>query len=319
MGPSRMTDSLADRMGVTVEEFDRRKEYLGFREEDEQRLLSVNELATAYAEPVIAAFYDHLLSFKETKAFFRDAGTLERVKQLQVRYFLRLTQGGYDRDYAEERLKIGAVHERIGLDIKYYLGSYNLYLREVGTRLFDAFSDDPRQALEAYLSLCKIVYLDIGLAIDTYVFQRESTIGRQQDAIRRLSTPVLQVREGLLILPIVGVVEGERARQLTQQLLHSIRATRARVVVLDITGVPAVDSNVANHLVRTIDAARLMGATSIVTGLSSEVAETLVGLGLSLDKLNTVGDLQGGIEMADSLLGYRVRRSPDTGVPETDH
>jgi rsbT co-antagonist protein RsbR len=93
---------------------------------------------------------------------------------------------------------------------------------------------------------------------------------------------------------------------LTEQLLRGIRANRAKVVVIDITGVPSVDSTVANHLVQTVDASRLMGATVIVTGLSSEIAQTLVTIGVDLTKMKTVGDLQGGIEEAERLLGYEI-------------
>ena len=303
-------------MGINVEEIERRKRYLEFEEPDEERLKAVNELAKNYAEPVIEAFYKHLVSFGDTKAFFANPATLERVKRLQVQYFLRLTQGSYDADYVEERLKIGAVHERIGLDVKYYLGSYNLYLREVATRLLGTYPKEPQKAIDTYLSLMKLVFLDIGLAIDTYIFQREKTISQQQEAIRKLSTPVLQVRDRLLILPIIGEIDPARARQLTQQLLHAIRSNRARVVVIDITGVPAVDSNIANHLLQTVEASRLMGATAIVSGLSAEVAQTLVGLGVPLDKLNTVGDLQGGIERADALLGYRVVKDEESFVAD---
>jgi rsbT co-antagonist protein RsbR len=83
------------------------------------------------------------------------------------------------------------------------------------------------------------------------------------------------------------------------------------MVVMDITGVPAVDASVANHLVQTVDACRLMGANVIVTGLSSEIAQTLVTIGVDLGKINAVGDLQGGIEVAERLLGYRVNMTTD--------
>ena len=99
-----------------------------------------------------------------------------------------------------------------------------------------------------------------------------------------------------------------RQRQLTEQLRHGIRSHRAKVVVIDITGVPAVDSSVANHLVQTVDASRLMGATVIVPGLSAEIAQTLVTIGVDLAKMKTVGDLQGGIEEAERLLGYQIAR-----------
>jgi rsbT co-antagonist protein RsbR len=139
-----------------------------------------------------------------------------------------------------------------------------------------------------------------------FVQERERIIRQQQEAIRELSTPVLQVRERLLILPIIGVIDPQRARQVTEQLLRGIRSNRAKVVVIDITGVPAVDATVANHLVQTVDASRLMGATVIVTGLSAEIAQTLVTIGVDLSKMKTIGDLQGGIEEAERLLGYKV-------------
>ena len=102
------------------------------------------------------------------------------------------------------------------------------------------------------------------------------------------------------------VIDPQRARQVTEQLLRGIRSNRAKVVVIDITGVPAVDGTVANHLVQTVDASRLMGATVIVTGLSAEIAQTLVTIGVDLSKMKTIGDLQGGIEEAERLLGYKV-------------
>ena len=94
----------------------------------------------------------------------------------------------------------------------------------------------------------------------SFVNERERVIREQQDALRELSTPVLQIRERLLILPIIGVLDSARARQLTEQLLASIQTNRAKVVVIDITGVAEIDLTVANHLVQTVEASRLMGA-----------------------------------------------------------
>jgi rsbT co-antagonist protein RsbR len=123
------------------------------------------------------------------------------------------------------------------------------------------------------------------------------------------------VRERLLILPMIGVLDGERARQLTEQLLNGIRTHRAKVVVIDITGVPDVDESVANNLVRTVDASRLMGASVIITGLSPLIAQTLVTIGVDLSKMDTIGDLQGGLEEAERLLGYSVTRADGVGGP----
>src|SRR6476646_7393518 len=191
-----------------------------------------------------------------------------------------------------------------------------LLLRDVLARsLFAKYQTDfamLNRILDAYEPAANRIANTVAVG---FVQERERIIREQQEAIRELSTPVLQVRERLLILPIIGVMDPQRARQLTEQLLRGIRANRARVVVIDITGVAAIDSAVANHIVQTVDASRLMGANVIITGLSSEIALTLVTIGVDLSKMNAVGDLQGGIEEAERLLGYEVTRS---GEPALD-
>jgi rsbT co-antagonist protein RsbR len=187
-----------------------------------------------------------------------------------------------------------------------------LLLRDVLARsLFEKYHHDfelLNRVLDAYEPAANRIANTVAVS---FVEERERVIRQQQDAIRELSTPVLQVRERLLILPIIGVLDTQRARQLTEQLLKGIRTHRAKVVVIDITGVANVDQAVANSLVQTVDASRLMGAGVIITGLSAEIAQTLVTIGVDLSKMNTVGDLQGGIEEAERLLGFRVIRSDD--------
>ena len=182
-----------------------------------------------------------------------------------------------------------------------------LLLRDVLARsLFSKYHADSRllnAVLDAYEPAANAIAITVAVG---FVRERERIIRQQQEAIRELSTPVLQVRERLLILPIIGLIDPLRARQLTEQLLRGVRANRAKLVVIDITGVAAMDATVANHLVLTVEAARLLGARVIVTGLSPEIAQTLVNIGVDLGKMNTVGDLQGGIEEAERLLGYKV-------------
>lgn len=185
-----------------------------------------------------------------------------------------------------------------------------LTLRDVyGRSLFQKYEVDKTRlsdALDVYEPVANQILNIVAMA---FIQEREKIVRQQQEAILELSTPVLQVREGLLILPIVGLLDSQRAQQFTEQLLRGIRTTRARVVVVDITGVPSVDSRVANHLLQTVDASRLMGAEVVVTGLSPEIARTLVSLGIDLGRMKTVGDLQGGIEEAERLLGYEVSRN----------
>jgi rsbT co-antagonist protein RsbR len=213
----------------------------------------------------------------------------------------------YARNLSERIIPRGVeTHEVVGIV---------LLLRDVLARsLFSKYQSDfslLNRVLDAYEPAANRIANTVAVG---FVQERERIIRQQQEAIRELSTPVLPVREQLLILPIIGVIDPQRARQLTEQLLRGIRGNRAKVVVMDITGVPSVDSKIANHLVQTVEAARLLGANVIVTGLSAEIAQTLVAIGVDLSKMKTVGDLRGGIEEAERLLGYRVVSTSDGNV-----
>ena len=191
-----------------------------------------------------------------------------------------------------------------------------LTLRDVyGRGLFRRFLKEPDRLNDALGAFEPVVNRILVIVAMAFITERERVVRQQQEAIRELSTPVLQVRDRMLILPIIGLIDSERARQLTEQLLDAIREFRARVVVMDITGVAAVDSKVANHLIQTVDAARLLGTTVILTGMSPATAQTIVTIGVDLSRIQTVGDLQGGIELADRLLGYRVIAGDPVAAP----
>src|SRR3989449_1804402 len=206
----------------------------------------------------------------------------------------------YARDLSERIIPRGVeTHEVLGIV---------LLLRDVLARsLFKKYHDDfdlLNRVLDVYEPAANRIANTVSVS---FVEERERVIRQQQKAIHALSAPVFQVRDRLLILPIIGMLDTQRARQLTERLLRGIRANRAKVVVVDITGVPGVDSAVADHLAQTVEASRLMGASVIIAGLSTEIAETLVTIGVDLNKMNAVGDLQGGIEEAERLLVTRSR------------
>src|SRR2546427_38659 len=252
------------------------------REEWARRITEAQLLTAMSKDEIFAeatAVYDNYVDVLET-------GSVEALQ-------------AYARNLSERIIPRGVqTHEVVGIV---------LLLRDVLARsLFGKYRADftkLSRVLDAYEPAANRIANTVAVS---FVQERERVIREQQEAIRVLSTPVLPVRERLLILPVIGTVDPLRARQLTEQLLRGIRTNRARVVVMDITGVPAMDATVANHLVLTVEAARLLGATVIVTGLSPELAQTLVNIGVDLSKMNTVGDLQGGIEEAEMQLGYRV-------------
>lgn len=259
-----------------------RKNRTQLREEWARRITESQLLTAMTREEIFAeatSVYDNYVEVLET-------GSVEALQ-------------AYARDLSERIIPRGVeTHEVLGIV---------LLLRDVLARsLFEKYQANfplLNRVLDAYEPAANRIASTVGVG---FVQERERIIRQQQEAIRELSTPVLQVRDRLLILPIIGMIDPQRSRQLTEQLLRGIRNNRAKVVVVDITGVPSVDALVANHLVQTVDASRLMGANVIVTGLSSEIAQTLVTIGVDLGKINAVGDLQGGIEEAERMLGYKV-------------
>jgi len=261
------------------------------REEWARRITDAKLLTAMSREEIFAEATSVYNNYVETL----ETGTLE-------------TLHAYARNLSERIIPRGVeTHEVVGIV---------LLLRDVLARsLFAKYQDDFQllnRVLDAYEPAANRIANTVAVG---FVQERERIIREQQEAIRELSTPVLQVRERLLILPIIGVIDSQRARQLTEQLLRGIRANRARVVVIDITGVAAMDSSVANHLVLTVEASRLLGAAVIVTGLSPEIAQTLVRIGVNLGKMHTVGDLQGGIEEAERVLGYKVVPIAESSEP----
>lgn len=128
------------------------------------------------------------------------------------------------------------------------------------------------------------------------------TVQRQQKAIMELSTPLLEIRSRLLILPIIGSVDSDRARQINESLLQAIRLHRAKAIVVDITGLPVMDSDVAGYLMQSIKASRLMGAEVFLSGISSAVAQALVDLGEELATVRTFGNLKAALDEAEMVI-----------------
>ncbi len=131
----------------------------------------------------------------------------------------------------------------------------------------------------------------------------DTTESRKLEAvIERLSTPVLQAQEGLLVVPVIGRVDGSRAAQLRNQLLNSVHTNRARAVVMDLTGVPKIEPETADGLIRSMEAVQLLGAKVILAGISAIIADTFVGIGARFSRIKTTADLQSALEEAKNLL-----------------
>jgi len=310
--------ALLREMGHDEANIERRKKIVGFEASDLPRIAAIRDLVTQHTDDYVTTFFNHLSGLDDARSLIASRAIAERARQLKREHLVAMVQGEYGMKYVEQRIELGTLYAKAGLDARVFLGAFHQLLKHIGSAVMKQLDRKPVDGFESFMSLKKIAFFDIGLIVDILVFERERTIRQQQESIRELSTPVLQIRERLLLLPIIGVIDTQRARLITESLLRSIRANRAKVVVMDITGVATIDSKVSNHLLQTVTAARLMGAHVIVTGLSAEVAQSLVALGIELSKLNTVGDLQGGLEDAERILGYRVLTAEAGAGPEPE-
>jgi PAS domain S-box-containing protein len=177
-------------------------------------------------------------------------------------------------------------------------------IKQVQAALEKAYAEVEQQVQERTAELRREIAEREQAQAESARLQQE-VIEAQRRAIQELSTPIIPALEGIIIMPLIGSIDSLRARDLTRALLAGISRHKARVVILDVTGVPLVDSGVANHLHKTIQAARLKGARTIVTGISEAVAETIVDLGIDWSHIETMTDLQTGLRAV--LTGQKRR------------
>jgi rsbT co-antagonist protein RsbR len=273
-------------------------------EEDLARLHNLRPFAEKHVSGLVDDFYDWLLQQAPTRKFLPDQTTIKRVKETQRRYFLGLFEGHCDPAYVEDRLRVGAAHQRIGLTPTWYLGAYRKYLA-----LLDACLRKELPLAEAHAamgSLLKLVFFDATLAIDTYIDANIEMTGRQQAALQDLSTPVIRVHDRILLLPLIGSVDSARAEQVIASVLGRIAEEHASVILIDIAGVPVVDTKVAGNLVKLAAMTALLGARTVVTGIGARVARAIVRLGIDSAAFDTRSSLQEGFALALDLIGKTI-------------
>ena len=185
-------------------------------------------------------------------------------------------------------------------------GTYVFSLKNALLEVLQQEINDPQ---ELYMQSMKVGKLFDSFGIDTFetfIKGREDIILRQTDEITEISTPVIQVWDGILALPIIGTLDSARTQVVMENLLQKIVETGSSIAILDISGVPAVDSLVAQHLIKTVSATRLMGAECIISGIRPEIAQTVVHLGIDLSNVITKATLSSALKTAFNMLQLQV-------------
>jgi rsbT co-antagonist protein RsbR len=300
--------SSSEEMERTLDKFD-----LSRAEVD--RVREVGRLLDSSFDRIVDDFYVWLSAHEEYRTFFGDnQRTLDRVKASQVTHWRVFFTANLDEAYFASRRHIGAVHAHIDLPNDIYYAGMNVSLRAI-LRQLRAISPPPPHLTDLEAAVTKLVFFDTYLVADEISRIQKDKLFLSSKSLMEMSTPVTPIWEGILLLPLVGIVDSARTQDIMNKTLAKISETRARMFVLDISGVGAIDTAVANQLIKITRATQLMGCESIISGISPAIARTLVELGVQVGDVKTTATLRDALELAMRAIGVdrQLQSGPSRG------
>jgi rsbT co-antagonist protein RsbR len=240
--------------------------------------------------------------------FFADEATVTRLKGLQGEYWQEFFRCEINEEYVTKRRLVGETHARIGLPLQAYLAAMNVS--------FSLFSDAgrgdgaiPENYGDEIRSMTKLMHLDTAIVVEEFTKVTNQIIAQQGQALIEMSTPVTAIWQDILMLPIVGIIDSKRAMDIMNAMLAKIADARAKVIILDISGVGVVDTAVANHLIKITKATKLMGCECVISGVSPAIAQTIVELGIEVGDIHTTATLRDALEAAFQRTGVALKDS----------
>lgn len=261
------------------------------------------------------AFYDWLAEHDEYHIFFaNNEARLSRVRDMQVEHWQSFFDARIDEAWLAARRHIGAVHAHINLPHDIYFAGVSCSAQSITDRIRDLGGSikNPEATRDA---VSKLIYLDAFVVIEEIARIQRDKIEAGSKALLEMSTPVTPIWEGILLLPLVGVIDSERTHDIMNKTLNKIAETRSKVFVLDISGVGAMDTAVANQLIKITRATQLMGCETIISGVSPNIARTLVELGVSVGEVKTTATMRDSFELALTTIGLERQLLPSHSSP----
>ena len=270
-------------------------------ENDLRRVREAGPILMPELERITKEFYDWIRRTPKCAAFFRDEETIARVRDVQTRSWVQLFEARFDQKFIQQRRRIGQVHAAIGLPASIYLAA--------NSRMCTMFCAvlASKDLHDTTVSLSKIMQADAAIILGEFVARTNAKIEEQSRAMITMSTPLTNIWDGILLLPVVGVIDTRRAQDIMTHILERIARDQCAVAILDISGVPVVDTAVANHLIKLAQAARLMGCHCTISGISPSIARTMVELGIEVEAMHTTGALKDALLESFGRINLEVR------------
>lgn len=277
------------------------QELFNISETDLEHIRTYGKIVLPKMDQWNTEFYDWLKTQPEFDLFFTSDQILQRVQKMQHTYWQVFFEAQLNDRFLKNRYKVGVTHAHLGLPLGIYLAAANKSQDIFLETLYDDSLDS-----ETYSHCCKafakLLFLDIAVATETISKINHQIITDQTRVITEMSTPVSEIWDDTLLLPLVGVIDSQRSHDLMNTMLQRISETQAKIFILDIGGVTVVDTAVANHLIKMVKASLLMGCKCLISGLSPAIAQTIVELGIDTQGLTTTATLKDALRISFKLL-----------------
>ena len=284
------------------------------RPDDLATIRGMSDQAMPEIERVIEEFYQWMGGHPALMAFFDTEESMHHVRKMQALYWQSFMRADVNDSYLADRRRIGEIHAKIGLPVMFYMGAVSMIYEELtrmSSRLCGEKSQGSKSLAESSLnqSMAGLIHLDAGLICQSFVDKRDQLLNEQSLAVMAMSTPVTEIWDGILLLPIVGLVDSKRSEDIMNAVLNAIKTSKAKEFILDISGVGVVDTAVANYLISITKATALMGCRSTISGISPAISKTIIQLGIDIGEVNTTSTMMDALSASFENSGLKLKRS----------
>jgi len=255
---------------------------------------------------LIEKWYAWLVTQKEFSMFFgTNSNNLMQIKKQQLSYWQSFFSANINEQYVTDRYRIGEVHARIGLPNDIYFAGVSKAFQLIADELWN-IKPMPANIGDIANAVTKHFFLDTYLVMDIITHIHNARLEESHKTMIEMATPVTPIWEGILLLPLLGILDSSRAQDIMNKSLSKIAEERTKVFILDISGVASVDTAVANQLIKITKATQLMGCEAIISGISPAIARTIIELGVDVGEIKSTSTLRDAFEIALKMIKVTI-------------